>query len=438
MIQNVQQLINGMSIGLDTFSILVSLVLGYAVFSEARAKKGISQFFFYITIANAVCALADGSIHLINAYSAISFVTARLYDLTYISFMVALMFFCFFQYSVMRQRVHVANGINYVAAFACGVPVIVWLVSLTQKNPWFYYVNEAGQICQTEYFWLTTLIPVGILVFNFIFILSCRKELTAPELFAWISYELFPLIVYLIYLFTGIFFESTVYAAFALSLILLYIQIHLHEIRASIATENELRKSQMKLMVSQIQPHFMYNALNSIYVLIENDPEVAQEAVSTFSDYLRQNINSLKSDLPVEFSEELEHTKAYLYLEQIRFGEKLKVLYDIQAEDFKIPPLTVQPLVENAVKHGISSKPEGGVLKISSKETERYYEINIVDDGLGFDASGFAGDDKHTHIGLFNVNSRLVSMVHGNLNVQSVPGSGTICTITIPKDRRNQ
>jgi len=431
------QIMNGVSIGIDAFTVAVSVILSYAIISEAMTRHKISQYYLGIIIANTISALADGAIRFINCQGIITPFTARLYDLSYIGFMMALMFFSFFQYSVMKKRVHVADGIHVASAIACIIPIAVWLVGSIKRFSWFYTIGSDGYVVYKEYFWVTIVMPILVLFFNFVFILSCKKELTTPELFAWISYEIFPLAVYVVYVVTWEFYESTIFASFGIALIFLYIQVHLHEIKENIETENELRKSQMKLMVSQIQPHFMYNALNSIYVLIDQDAEIAKEAVSTFSDYLRQNINSLKSDQPVEFDEELEHTKAYLYLEQIRFGDKLKILYDIKASNFRIPPLSVQPLVENAVKHGISKKAKGGTLKISSKEDGSNFVISIIDDGLGFDAGSFSSDDKHTHIGLFNVNSRLVSMVHGKLNVQSIPDTGTICTITIPKEEKS-
>ena len=109
-------------------------------------------------------------------------------------------------------------------------------------------------------------------------------------------------------------------------------------------------------MVSQIRPHFMYNALSSIAALCKLDPDTAYDATITFSDYLRGNMDSLKQTAPIPFEKELEHLKKYLHIEKMRFGNKLNIVYDICATDFEIPQLTVQPLAENAVKHGISKK----------------------------------------------------------------------------------
>lgn len=120
--------------------------------------------------------------------------------------------------------------------------------------------------------------------------------------------------------------------------------------------EKELENSRISLMISQMQPHFLYNVLNTIYHLCGREPETAQEAISTFSDYLRNNMGALEKKELVPFDEELRHIKTYLQLEKIRFGDELAIEYDIEVTNFFLPVLTVQPLVENAVEHGIGKK----------------------------------------------------------------------------------
>ena len=423
----------GVSLGLDCFTILVSVVLLFALLSESRTKKLETTSFMGVVITNGFCAILDLFVCILRDTYQYTYMARNLYNLSYVIYMVTMLYFCFFQYHMMRKKVYIADGIDLTMIFMCLSPSFIWLIGNAQTRPWFIHIENDGTFVRGDAFWVALLIPSVIMLFNLVFILTCKDKLSGRELFAWISYEIFPAIIYIVFFTTGLFYESILYMAVALSSILIYAEVHLSELREGVEVENQLNKSRMQLMVSQIQPHFLYNALNSIYALIDVDKEQAQEAVSTFADYLRQNINALKTGEPVKFEEELEHTKAYLYLEQIRFGNKLNILYDIKATDFIIPPLTVQPLAENAIKHGISKKSEGGTLKISSSEDENNYYVQIVDDGLGFDAKNFAKDDKHTHVGLNNVNSRIVNMVHGKLSVKSVPDEGTICEITIPK-----
>ncbi|MGN1187444.1 MAG: sensor histidine kinase, partial [Lachnospiraceae bacterium] len=124
--------------------------------------------------------------------------------------------------------------------------------------------------------------------------------------------------------------------------------------------EEELKENRIALAMSQIQPHFIYNSLNSIYHLCEKDVEMAQQAISDFSEYLQRSLSAADRITLISFGEELNHVKTYLKLEQLRFGKDLNVVYHIETVGFMLPALSVQPLVENAVKHGICVKEEGG------------------------------------------------------------------------------
>lgn len=198
--------------------------------------------------------------------------------------------------------------------------------------------------------------------------------------------------------------------------------------------ERELEDSRVSIMLSQLQPHFLYNVLNSIYYLCGHDPQTAQEAVDKFSDYLRNNMVSLEQKEPIPFDEEYRHIQTYLSLEKIRFQKKLNVVYDIEATDFLLPPLTVQPLVENAVKHGVTKKRDGGVVTLSTREREDSYIVTVSDTGRGFDPEHYSEDGK-VHVGIQNVRTRLRTMMGGTLTITSAPGQGTQVVVMIPKRR---
>ncbi|MBR1634298.1 MAG: histidine kinase, partial [Lachnospiraceae bacterium] len=196
--------------------------------------------------------------------------------------------------------------------------------------------------------------------------------------------------------------------------------------------EKEQVQLQVSAMISQMQPHFLYNSLSVIAALCEEDPRLAAEAANAFSDYLRENINFADKSNPISFLEELEHIKTYVWLEKLRFPNKLAVEYDINCSSFPVPALSVQPIVENAIKHGICKTQRGGTVKIRSFETAEYYRIVVSDDGIGFDASLHLDDGKR-HVGIRNSRYRIREMVGGSLAIASTPGNGTTVTITIPK-----
>lgn len=196
--------------------------------------------------------------------------------------------------------------------------------------------------------------------------------------------------------------------------------------------EKEQVRLQVTAMVSQMQPHFLYNSLAVIAALCEEDPKLAAKATTAFSDYLRENINFANKSNPISFSEELSHIKIYVWLEKLRFSNKLNIEYDIKYDAFPVPALSVQPIVENAIRHGICKTREGGTVKICSYVTDQYYAVTVSDNGAGFDVSQ-AIDDGRQHLGIENTRYRIWEMVGGSLNIVSTPGKGTTVTIKIPK-----
>ncbi len=197
--------------------------------------------------------------------------------------------------------------------------------------------------------------------------------------------------------------------------------------------QKELYEAKVSVMTSQIRPHFMYNALTSIAMMCEIDPKTAKQATITFAKYLRGNMDSLKQTAPVPFTQELEHLEKYLYIEKLRFDDLLNIEYDIQATDFMLPLLSIQPLVENAVKHGVGMKEDGGTVRISTRETETAYEVVIEDDGVGFDVNE-QKDDGRSHVGMENTKKRLRDMCGGEVIIESVVGKGTTATVVLPKE----
>ena len=198
--------------------------------------------------------------------------------------------------------------------------------------------------------------------------------------------------------------------------------------------EKELEESRIAIMLSQMQPHFIHNILNVIYYLCGKDPAAAQGAISKFSDHLRNNLEAISQNELITFRKELDHIHTYLELEQIRFGEELSIVYDIEEDSFLLPVLSIQPLVENAVMHGIAKKRGGGVVTISSWQAENAYRITVSDTGTGFDVERYVDDGK-IHVGLMNVRQRLASRMNATVDIDSTPGNGTTVTVTIPREK---
>ena len=230
--------------------------------------------------------------------------------------------------------------------------------------------------------------------------------------------------------------------SFILSTLVMYSFILSDQIEQDLRRQREIAQQQMEIaqqqreiaherasvMVLQMRPHFIYNTLMSIYSLCMFEPQKARQITLDFTNYLRRNLNAVASDSAIPFSTELEHTRAYLAVEQAQFGDMLVVEYDTPFTRFRLPPLTLQPIVENAVKHGMN--PYSGALRIfvRTRRTEAGTEIVVGDNGLGFDEAGI----NESHTTLINIRQRLKFMCGGNMEIASRDGGGTVVTMTIP------
>jgi len=180
-----------------------------------------------------------------------------------------------------------------------------------------------------------------------------------------------------------------------------------------------LKYSELKALQSQINPHFLFNVLNTMTSLIRTNPEKAREVTIDLSNYLRYNLdNNLKS---VELIKELNQIDTYIKIEKARFGEKLNIVYDVEESlyNFQIPSLIIQPLVENSIKHGILKKRDNGFVKIIVKKIDKDIEVAIEDDGVGIEQAVIDNLDKkiEENIGLKNVHQRLKLLYGEGLNI---------------------
>lgn len=199
-----------------------------------------------------------------------------------------------------------------------------------------------------------------------------------------------------------------------------------------------LAKAELKALQSQINPHFLFNAINTIVCLVRTQPDDARRLLIHLGNYFRNNLQANNNE--VDLHKEIETIKSYLEIEKERFGGKLNIVYDIPEQvECSLPPLLLQPIVENAVKHGIFEKVEGGTVEIIVLDDETGTELIVKDNGLGMSQEFLASllDDRNnsTGIGLKNVNNRLKNKYGRDygLIIKSQLGYGTTVTMRIPK-----
>lgn len=298
------------------------------------------------------------------------------------------------------------------------------LLGITQFTTIFYYVTPDNRFVRGEWHVLLMAPMVIIPLLNLIGVLR-RKKILPPRYFVAFLIHLLPLIAtFLLHIFFNsdmIIFFGVVISTLSMFAIILYDQIEQY-----LRLQQEISQQRVRITVLQMRPHFICNALMSIYYICAQSPEKAQRVTLDFTTYLRKNFNAIACEGTIPFSDELEHTSAYLAIEQVQFEDDLSVEFDTPHKNFRVPPLTLQPIVENAIKHCM--KPEYVPLHITirTRKTESGSELIVEDNG-----PGFAQDDSRPHTALENIRERL-QMCGGKLAILQREEGGTAVKVIIP------
>ena len=343
--------------------------------------------------------------------------------ISFIAFYAAMLLFISYTTACIYLHVPSVSWLPvHVSFVVCVAFSVLWIISIFND---MFFVTEGGRIVPGALGRLGQSGGYIVTVFVVLIIVCHIKKMGIRDSLILLSFVFFPVLIAVVRFFYPEF--SQLGLGIALSILMMYICFHIEQTHHIHNQSLVIAENRNLLMLSQIKPHFVFNVLNSIYVLCEKDSREAQRALGEFSEYLRTNLDSLKDDSLVSFRSELEHVAHYVELEKIRFGDGLNFVYDIQTEGFKLPLLTLQPLVENAVKHGITKKPGGGTVRISTHRTDSEFVLSVKDDGVGFDMGKLPQLDasKCTGIGLVNVRERLASMIHAAMEIYSEPGHGT-------------
>ena len=277
--------------------------------------------------------------------------------------------------------------------------------------------------------WISPL--VVILILNIAGVIRRRNKLSKRYFIALLVY-LLPMTVSL---FFHLFFEAEVYVVLCMALfaLIMFGLILADNMDRFMRQQREIANQRAGLMVLQMRPHFIYNTMMGIYYLCDQDAQKAKQVTLDFTTYLRKNFTAIASEDTVPFTAELEHTRAYLAVEQAQFEDDLIVNFDTPHTMFRVPPLTLQPIVENAVKHGLSTTKEPLHISVVTRKTDNAIEIIVEDNGAGYAPA----DDNEPHIALNNIRRRLDMMCKGKLEITPREGGGTSVKVTIP-DQANE
>ena len=401
----------------------IAILLVHIVDSLFKKNKRRDEFrllnFLTFTAIHFVCYLTFSLIKI--HYTSDSFIIAS-YTIFYIFNNIEVLFFTLYMLSYVSFEDKEKKLISIINYSVFGVFIILDIINIFTR---MFFTSIDGVYTRSDLMILSQGYQFILLALVFIVTLL-NKKLVLREKVAFALYCLLPGIAIILQnAFKG---YAIAYASIIIALEILFFFLN---VKRNLLLEEEERKNQeaqIKIMVSQIQPHFVYNSLSSISTLIPLDPQKAQETLDAFTEYLRRNLSSLTETKLISFEDELKHIETYIALEKVRFNDRINVIYDIQVKDFYLPPLTIQPIVENAVKHGILKKLEGGTLTLKTYETDEAYVVEVEDDGVGFNKDEINFKDNK-HIGLMNIKQRLKSMVKGDMIIESAPSKGAKVTI---------
>ena len=312
--------------------------------------------------------------------------------------------------------------------------VYLILLIYAQFSTAIYYYDESNTYHRGPWYPVLLVLPILMLILNIWLLWSKRNRLYKKNKAVFASCILLPVISMMIQmLFYGV---NIIILGVSISAFIMLTNV-INETRKQYYMQQEENvKLKTEILLSQIQPHFLFNTLGTISHLCTDAPE-AKKAIGLFSRYLRGNIDVLSNEMLIPFDKEIDHARMYLELEKLRFGDSLQVSWDLQCTDFMIPSLTLQPLVENAVRYGVRGNADGcGTVRIQSRDRGDHYEISVFDSGPGFYPDHTQWSVERSHIGIDNVKERLRVVCNGEFRIQSVPRLGTTATIILPKEKK--
>ncbi len=401
---------------------IILIVMGIYAFlpGNDRSSRRYFAVYFFINLISGILFIVD-------------ILTYRNINLLYFSIFLALLEYIFFSFLPLFSTFFLLHCCKEnrktsllfrITALSCGIYYVLLLIS--QFTGIFFYTDTYGRFYRTQWHPLLFVPVIVIMIANLAYLIIKRKKLSQKYFFVFLISIMATTIAIAIHAF--IFNIMVINLAYCVSSLATYILIITNQIEQFVSQQTAIADQNARILVLQMRPHFIYNTMTSVYYLCEQDSKKAQQVILDFTTYLRKNFTAIANKELILFSEELEHIQAYLAVVKAQFDSSLYVDYDITYTKFRLPPLTLQPLVENSVKYGIDPDSDPLHILIQTRESDLGSDIIVKDDGPGFDAT----DIFEQNNALSNIKKRLEMMCHGTISISSAQGEGTIIKICIP------
>ena len=339
----------------------------------------------------------------------------------------------------------VAEYITHIIKKRSGIAGIFWkyiewilfsisgiLLIVNTRKEFIYTFDNRNTYYRLEFGMLPGVIAFVGIIITFGVVMEYIKYLHTFEKIATIIYLVLPIIAVVLQSFHyGV---SFTYLSLVLSSLALFISFEVNYVQYNSEKERKLAEERIRLFNNQIQPHFIFNSLSVIKYLIRKSPEEAVDTVEEFAGYLRSSTDLMNKDECVPVNQELNLVKHYAYMQQKRFSDSIKYVFDIKDDNFSIPPFTIQTIVENALEHGLrESGKDDGVITVKTYKKGKAHIVEISDNGSGFDTQILEDESNNEHVGIRNTKARLRLMCNGSIDVTSNTGNGTVVTMKVFK-----
>lgn len=414
-----------LNVGLYIFS---SLILIFILFGVIRDKKIIKKSFldyFIIQICCCVCMLiSEMFLWLFEGFADYIYIIKLFLLLSFIFGYLMVAFYSFSLFDIVKEKKYIKMKFPYMILLTC----IFFILFLLIFNDSLFYVDKNGMVQYTDLYFIINIFDFFMLFLDIIFILYYRKLFKNKQVLSLLTFSIFPLIAMPL----QIYWDTTpLYISNVFSILVLYFFFYSEVTVKLVESEKLVAEMRTALILKRMTPHFIFNSLANIESLCKIDSQKAANFIQNFSKFLHNSFKEFDNKSPILISLEIENTKNYINIEKIRFPD-IEFIFNVTSDNFFIPSLTLQELIENSIKHGFAKKNAGCVIKISTFETEDYYCVEVMDNGIGFDTLTMC--NAHKFGGLNIIDHRLKIMCNGEMKITSKKNIGTEIILYIPKE----
>lgn len=389
--------------------------------------RGLIYFCFFSATAmwtDTICYMCGGNKNMVGLMYVMTVIAYAFTSFSACSFYAYIM-----SYFEERSNLHF-NPLLKISAYIYSI-ICTAIYASSVWTEKFFYIDSQSRYQATADSHLIGVIELPLVLASVFIIIKNQKLTSKRDTVIHLLYNISYIILGYI---DAIYTVSFHYIVMTIFVIAIFIFINQERDKELETKQKELVISELNALRLQMNPHFVYNTLASIDGLVDADPNSAKDLIDKFTKHLRSSYLNNSPEY-VDFSQELENIKCYLSVEEVRFPD-INIEYDLKVTDFKVPPLTIQPLIENAIKHGICKTDDGsGTITISSFDDDKNYYVRITDNGVGFDTAVQNKNDGRGHIGITNTKKRLELICKGSLSINSIVNIGTQALITIPKEK---